>query len=514
VGPLARVPGYVAEVAELRAFLDAGLFADPPAAGLGEEIFALDAQEYLEAVAVDLTADHWSGEAIAHAAGTEPVSADLGRNAAYEVLAATAAGVAHEETGAIVVDRAVAEEAARRASAFVAGEGFGALVRVFCTCVAFEDLQAVDFHNPMPEPTFVAGLSHRPWSAYALQDDLLMAVAAGTLRLSLTGSRERQVWTTPHGRAVLAELRERLGAAGILTRRRRQLAVSHGNWLALEPEWSPAAARREAWDDLLAAAGVGPGSRVLVLGLAAGGDAFLSELRLRVGTEGEVLVVDPAVAVLRHFSHHNGGSRSTGAAGHDGAAPAAVAALAGAAPAIRLLPGRFEALPLSDGAVDAALAPAFLHVAEHEPALVELRRVVKSGGRVVLGVPHAVDAGQALLREWLEPLLDLAARLEVPSPVAGHAAHQAGLALQRHGFVGLEVRPHGFPWTAGNVRGALLHVVHGSELGRQVLERTPWRQRRDLLHDLLARGERLLADADAAGRALVAPGELVLATVP
>lgn len=501
MGPPARLPGYVAEVAELRAFLDAGLFADPPAAGLGEEIFALEAQEYLEAVAVDLAADHWSGVAIARAAGTEAVTADLGRNAVYEVLAATAACVAHDETGAIVIDQAVADEAARRAGTFLADSGFAALVRVFCTCIAFEDLQAVDFHNPMPESTFLAGLSHRPWSAYALQDDLLMAVAAGTMRIGLTGAGERQVWITPHGRVVLAELRERLADAGILTRRRRQLAVAHGNWLALEPEWSAAAARREAWDELLAAAGVGAGSRVLVLGLASGGDAFLRELGLRVGHEGEVLVVDPAVAVLRRLSAHLG---PLGEEGH-GRGPEA---------ARRLLAGRFEALPLSDGAVDAALAPAFLHIADHEPALAELRRVVKSGGRVVLGVPHAVDAGHALLREWLEPLLDLAARLEVPAPVAGHAARQAGLALQRHGFVGLEVRPHGFPWPAGNVRGALLHAVHGSELGRHVLERTPWRQRRDLLHNLLARGERLLADADAAGRALVAPGELVLATVP
>jgi len=491
VAALARMPGYVAEVHELRAFLDAGLHADPPPTGLADERFSLAAQEYLEAVAVDLASDHWTAAALAPATGTEAVPAELGRNAAYEVLAATAACVAHECTGAVAIDASEAEEAAGRVAAFSAAAGFATLVRVFCAAAAFENLQAVDFHNPMSEPAFLAGLSHRPWAAYPLHDDLLMAVAAGTVRIGLGAGAERQVWITPHGRAVLGELRDRLDAAGVLARRRRQLAVSHRNWLALEPQSEADAARREAWDEILDASGVGPGARVLVLGLAAGGEAFLREIAARVGTRGEVLVVDPAVAVLRRFSH-----------------------LAPPSAGVRLLPGRFDALPLSDEAADACLAPAFLHIAEHDAALVELRRVVKSGGRVVLGVPHAVDAGHALLREWLEPLLDLAARLEVPAPAAGHGALQAGEALRRQGFLDCQVRAHGFPWSASNVRGALLLALHGSELGRRVLERTPWRQRHDLMHSLLVRGEQLLSRAETAGHALIAPGELVVATVP
>ncbi len=491
VAAVSRLPGYVAEAHELREFLEAGLHADPPPTGLAEECFSLSAQEFLEAVAVDLAADHWTAAVIGPAAGIEAIPAELGRNAVYEVLAATAACVAHERNGEIVIDGDEAEEAARRVSDFAAASGFGTLVRVFCAMAAFENLQAVEFHNPMPEQMLLTGVSHRPWAAYPLHDDLLMAVAGGMVRIELGSGRERQVWITPHGRAVLAELRARLDAAGVLAWRRRQLAVYHRNWLALEPGVDTDAERRQAWEEILDAAGIGPGGRVLVLGLASGADAFLHELALRVGTGGEVLVVDPAVAVLRRLSP-----------------------LVSPSAAIRLIPGRFEALPLSDGSADACLAPPFLHIAEHDGALAELRRVVRSGGRVVLGVPHAMDAGHALLREWLEPLLDLAARLEVSTPEAGHGARQAGEALCRQGFRDFQVRPHGLPWSGGSVRGALLQILHGSELGRRVLERTPWRQRHDLLHHLLLRGEQVLSRAESGGSAVLAAGELVLATVP
>lgn len=487
---LGRIPAYLADAQDLRAFLEAGLHADPPTVGLVDERFSLAAQDYLHAAALDLASEGWTEEAVSATAGTDPVPAELGRNAAQEILAATAACVAHERCGALHIGGGEAAEAVGRVAAFSGRAGFGALVRVFCATASFENLQAVEFHNPMPESAFLSGGAHRPWVGYPLHDDLLMAAAAGTVRLAASGGA-RQIHITPHGRMVLGELRARLDASGVLARRRRQLAVSHRDWLALAGDGVAEAARREAWEEILTAAGIQPGSRVLLLGLAVGGEAFLQEIGSRVGPSGQVLVVDPAVPLLRRLAHLEAPSSG-----------------------IRLLPGRLDALPLSDGAADACLAPAFLHVAEHEEALAELRRVVKSGGRVVLGVPHAVDEAHALLREWLQPLVELAARLEVPAPVAGHGALQAGEAMRRQGFLDCQVRPHGFPWTPGNVRGALLQALHGSELGRRVLERTPFGQRRDLVHSLLARGEQLLTQAEAAGHALIAPGELVLATVP
>ncbi len=539
-----RLPAYLAGPDLLQGFLAAGLRADPPPATLGDERFALDAQEYLWAAAVDLAAEAWTGVALTAAMGAAPAAEGLGRHAVYEVLAATASGVAQgeacpgedgppevpavEEAVPSRIDAAVAQVALGRVQAFVAESGFGALVRVFRSATLHEDLQAIEFHDPMPEERFLSGQWHRPWVSYPLQDDLLMAAAAGLLRIEC--DRGREVWITPHGRRVLHGLRACLGEAGWLEHRQRRLAAAHHRWLDASGRSHPGWAR--AWEDLLLAAGVCAGARVLVLGLAAGGDAFLHAVAARVGPSGVVSVVDPAATLWRALPRAGMNTRASGvsrprrAPGPPSSAPRGasgpVAGARCALPAnVRVLAGDFAALPLSDAAVDVCLVPQFLHLGGRQPAVHEMRRVVRSGGRVILGVPHAADAGHALLREWLEPLVEVAAHLEaaeargaeqgIPArPRGGGGASLAvragvGLAreaLQRHGFLDLDVRPHACP-TPHAVRAALLQALHGSEAGRCVLERTPWRQRGELLAHLLERGEHLLASSGSVGAALV-----------
>lgn len=58
-------------------------------------------------------------------------------------------------------------------------------------------------------------------------------------------------------------------------------------------------------------------------------------------------------------------------------------------PGARFEPGELIALPLPDASVDAALcALALVHVADLRPALAELARVVRPGGRIVLSDVH------------------------------------------------------------------------------------------------------------------------------
>ena len=470
-----RPPGFVASVPELRDVLEAGLRLDPPQSGFADERWALEAQGYLQDAAVDLADAHWDAAAL----GDAPAPADLGRHAVYEVLAATAAQLSWEETGHVDVGLETAGRAVGVLGEHLASSGMGPMLRAFCTTAMYENLQAVDFYQPMAESVFVSGAWHRPWAGYPLQDDLLMAAAAGILRLRRGETGERGIVITPPGRALLAEMRQRLAASGVIAERRRLLAIGHGGpW----PLPHAALGFQEVWEELLSLAGVQAGGRVLVLGLALGGEALVRQIAERVGPGGSVLVVDPAVSVLRHWT----------------------ARLAQKAPPqVRLLPGRPEALPLSDDAVDACLAPAFLHLAEHGQALAEVRRVVRPGGRIAVAVPHAVDTAHGLLREWLQPLLDLAERLDLseadrPQGVSGRLAE----ALERHGFTGLLTQRRALPVSPGH--------VHASAVWPAVLERTPWRERQKVLRELGARAERLWPSAGH----VQALGELLIATVP
>ncbi len=471
-----HTPGFVASVSDLRRVLEADVHLDPPQAGLPEETFALDAQRYLDDVALDLADDRWEPGLV----GDAPVPAQLGRNAAFEVLAATAACLVHEETGHVAVDLAAAEQAARLVRDHVRSEGFGPLVRAFCTAAAYENLQAVEFYQPMAESTFVSGGWHRPWAAYDLRDDLLMAAAAGGVRLKLGDGGGREIWLTPQGRQLLGELRHRLAASGVLAERHRLFAAAQRNvWSrTLFPQTQ---GLQEVWAELLALAGIQTGSRVLLLGLALGAEGLIRLVGERVGPSGAVLVVDPAAGVLRHFTQR----------------------VAGTLPAqVRVLPGRLDALPLSDASVDACLAPSFLHLTDQERALAEVRRVVRPGGRVALTLPHALETAHGLLREWLEPVIELATRLDLAEIGRQHGLEQAADALARHGFVGLEARQRTLPLSPSHVQG--------SAVWRGVLERTPWRERQRVLDELTARAERLWTDATAPQ----AHGELLVVSVP
>jgi ubiquinone/menaquinone biosynthesis C-methylase UbiE len=101
-------------------------------------------------------------------------------------------------------------------------------------------------------------------------------------------------------------------------------------------------------------------------------------------------------------------------------------------PAVALVQGRAERLPFADDAFDAALVTLVLcSVARPEAALQELRRVVRTGGRVVL-LEHVRPDGLLL-----GPLFDLfnvcTSRLfeDHVNRRTAHTAAAAGLRVQR-----------------------------------------------------------------------------------
>nr|WP_255216793.1 methyltransferase domain-containing protein [Pseudenhygromyxa sp. WMMC2535] len=116
----------------------------------------------------------------------------------------------------------------------------------------------------------------------------------------------------------------------------------------------------------LGALAAAPGERVVVLGL--GGGALLPALLSSVGGGGQVFAFDRSQGMLASLRRRH-----------------LVARLQGR---LRLERGAAEALPLGDGVFDAALSlTGVVSWPDLDAAMYELARVLRVGGRVVLGVP-------------------------------------------------------------------------------------------------------------------------------
>jgi SAM-dependent methyltransferase len=125
-------------------------------------------------------------------------------------------------------------------------------------------------------------------------------------------------------------------------------------------------------------AGVQAGQRVLDVGYGPG--ALTAELVRRLGHEA-VLACDPVPAFLEACRARH--------------------------PGVDVREGRAEALPFPADSVDAALAQLVFHfVSDPEAAALELRRVVRPGGRAALSV-WAFEGGMQMLRSFWDTALAL-----------------------------------------------------------------------------------------------------------
>ena len=139
-------------------------------------------------------------------------------------------------------------------------------------------------------------------------------------------------------------------------------ARTAGDWLAMMSHVTAVTAYKALSYDLL---DLQPGERVVDVGCGIGQDA--RELAQRVGPEGSVVGVDGSDEMI---------ARATAATDE------------AAARTLRFVAGDATALPLESGAYDALRADRLLqHVDNPLQALIEFRRVLRPGGRVVFVEP-------------------------------------------------------------------------------------------------------------------------------
>ncbi|MGW6457849.1 methyltransferase domain-containing protein [Streptomyces sp. NPDC055078] len=213
--------------------------------------------------------------------------------------------------------------------------------------------------------------------------------------------RQRPVRLTPEGRAVLereARMSERIFDAATPDR------VGYLDRLA-----ATAAARsyKQVMLDVLDA---GPGHTVLDLGCGPGTD--LHALAEAVAPSGAVIGVDHSEEMLAQA-----GERTS------------------ELPSVAIRHGDIHALPLGDGSADRARTDRVLqHVADPAGVLADVRRVLRPGGRLVMGEPDwdslAIDhPDRELSRAYTRHITDEIVRNGTIGRQLPRLAHQAGFTV-------------------------------------------------------------------------------------
>jgi len=457
----------------LRTFLECGLILDPWLAGLSEESFSFDSQEVLARAAAGLTGEHWREPAISQTLGTLPAPKSLGRWAALEVLNCSAASVAHERVGHIRVDAAMAAEAVRRLELFVAKRGFGPLVLVFLAVTFAESQAAVAHYGQMSEEEFVSGARHRPWARAPLDDELMLGLATGNYQLAVQDGR-RYVQGTAEGRRMLEATRILLAQTGYLAERLRLTWVSHFNLHENLDQYvahvlPDADAQRLAFTKFCR---VTRGMTVLDIGCGPGTQLFEGGLWPAVGPEGSLVGLDPAVGMLTQARRK---------------------ATARGARNVRFVQGRAESLPFPNDRFDATVAIGVLEYTDAPQAVAEMVRVTRPGGRITIIGASQGTFDLLAMREWFQPILDLAERYGVDPGKRARAYKQIGEVLREAGLTSVEATSAEATLVLSDPDFTVQGVVQGSDFALEVLERLPWAERQGVILELVNRGRAVCA---------------------
>ncbi|WDL96737.1 class I SAM-dependent methyltransferase [Alicyclobacillus sp. ALC3] len=424
--------------------------------------------EYLSNRARECAYTHWTEMERGYVLNDLPAPERIAQVAVYEIAASTAAYMAHESTGELDVDEALARGAMDRVESFVERYRFGTLLQLYMLVTSWENHNALRHYGEIPEREFVRGTWHRPWVDYSLGEELMFATHIGNIRIERRGD-QRFVQLTDEGHQVLKQTTDVLASVGYFRQRLNMLHISQFNrfedyeQLASEIWPNSMELRRE----FLRFVGIADGMQVVELGCANGVFTFDGGLAETVGPSGYVVAVDPATAML---------------------ARAGVKQNRLGIPWVSFRQGRAEELPIGEEQFDAAIGVGFLHFTHRQQALAEMKRVVRPGGIIASMHPLQANLDIPFFREWFAPILQLAAKrqerpksyLLEPNVVQEDFIHA--------GLTEIEARIMPMPSVFFDPQKAVQHFVRGVGWFGEELSSLPWQAREDLIQELIDRG--------------------------
>ncbi|MHB1628834.1 MAG: class I SAM-dependent methyltransferase, partial [Bacilli bacterium] len=354
----------------------------------------------------------------------------------------------------------------------------------------YENYQAVAYYKEMSEREFILGHLHRPWVDYSLQDELILGVLTGNLKIRMVNG-QRVVSLTEKGHEGFRSIADILEQSGYLDQRIRHLQVSRFNSAIvfeevvhkMGPDWIPQRVDFVKW------LGIEPGMRVLEIGCGDGLLTIDGGLADRIGPTGSLTAVDPSIGMLTRAEHklkHN------------------------PRPWVRFIQARAEELPFEEGSFDAVVGAAFLHLTDMPRALRELRRVTRQGGIVASFnmLPFGMDA--PFFVDWMEPLAELAKGSNRREPKTYLASKseiekkymECGLRIEKTQDM---VSRAFYWWPKENINV----LIRGLGWAQEELATIPWAAREEMIKVLEDRGEEICQNYSQEERILNVPMQMV-----
>ena len=480
---------------ELHAMQDAGIVISPWLAGLSSE-GRLDAALYrdISTCTREFAHVHWTEEERVRVLHHLPSPDRIPQIAVHEIVASTAVYLAHERTGQLEVDHSLAEEAMNRVNQFVTNHGFGTLLQLYMLVTSWENQNALDYFEEIPEREFVLGNWHRPWVDYRLGEELMFAALLGNVEV-VERDGHRFVRLTEEGEQALERASEILEQAGYFKQRLQFLRISQFNLYdayeqVADEIWPDTPQQRK---DFVQFVGVQPGMRVLELGCANGPLTFEGGLADAVQPGGHIIAVDPSYGMLARARTKQRSLQIDW---------------------IEFMNGRAESLPFDADSLDMVLGTGFLHFTDLKLSIPEMTRLVRPGGVIGSWHPLKADLNVPFFREWFAPLFELAAKRAEPPKDFLLEPNIVNEAFAKAGLVHLQERSMPVVTMFHDPVKAVDHFIRGVGLFSEELALLPWKAREDLIEDLMERGKSVCNRFSLEERVIRFPGQAIRAERP
>jgi len=482
--------------ASLRRMLAAGVFVDPLLVHTYYNARSQSVWEQASVQATTLYAALVNVEAFPRRIGDVPYSPAVLKRCLVETVISTAIWLCHESTGKVQPSADDIRVATDRLGDWLDACTLSTLYTAYLAVVGYDFLAPIIFHKRVRESDFLGGVRHYPYTPDALDTYLLLGLAVGSVRLKATKSG-RVVQTTKAGAERFRAFRAALDTSGYSDQR---TALSYVYQFETVAEWDTRCAviwpdGNKVRCDYLSWLGITGREHVLEIACGTGALTFDCGLEKLLRSGGRLTAIDSSTGMLDQAQSKY---QLLGEPNH-----------------VELVQASVERLPFFNASFDASIGSAFLHFTDEQKALGEMARVVRQGGIVSVLQALRIDFDRPFLREWFQPIYELANRRNVDAPQAYlPSVDDLTTWFRGAGLVNIECELCQTNLVFDDAEAVVQHILHGVSFFQAELIGLPWDDQRAMIMELVDRGHDVVRKYPLSQRIVPMPVVMVKGTSP